>query len=212
MFVLEEMYKDKMNEHSALFNLRMQRSLSWLKKSIQLGHEWDLKFMSLCISFKALYKQEDEKQKSCDLQQFLRSVYQSDTDRKIDKILWDKYQQHTITLVENPYLHQLFWDYKHSNVTQDEWQFAFTKYKSQINLICKNHDSEQMLGLIFSCLSTLNHQMINGGVSANSAVYKKQIIECCHFMTALIHVFIFLLLEHKSIEFQKPYYPVAQVS
>lgn len=47
MFVLEEIYKSKKTENSDQFNLSIQRSLSWLKKSMSLEEELDLKLISL---------------------------------------------------------------------------------------------------------------------------------------------------------------------
>ena len=58
MMLLEEIFKSKKAEHSDYFNLRIHRGLSWLKKSIELDSDLDLKFMSLWISFNAIYAQD----------------------------------------------------------------------------------------------------------------------------------------------------------
>lgn len=58
MMLLEEIFKSKKAEHSDYFNLRIHRGLSWLKKSVELDSDLDLKFMSLWISFNAIYAQD----------------------------------------------------------------------------------------------------------------------------------------------------------
>lgn len=212
MLILEEVYKEKMSKHSAFFNLRMQRSLSWLKKSIQLGSEWEMKFMSLWISFTSLYQQDEKQQNDQDLSSFLEMVYCLDLERKIENLLWNKYQQHVIKLIGNPYLHQTFWDYQHSKISQQQWQLDYEQQKIEINSIQQQHDTYAMLDLVFARLGTQHRQIAQGGSSANSSIYKKQMIECCNIMTALSYAFIFILLEDTSFNLSTPYYPVTQFS
>ena len=55
MLMLEEIFKIKKAENSEVFNLRILRGLSWLKKAYDLNEEPDLQYMSLWISFNAVY-------------------------------------------------------------------------------------------------------------------------------------------------------------
>ena len=42
IYVLEEIFKSSKNNNSERFNLRVQRSLSWLKKAVLMEQDKDL--------------------------------------------------------------------------------------------------------------------------------------------------------------------------
>ena len=91
MLLLEEIFKSKKLQHSERFNLRVQRSLSWFKKSLELEHDLDLQFISLWIALNALYVQDmNVAQDTQALQQFLNSIHQQDQEDRIDSTLWGK--------------------------------------------------------------------------------------------------------------------------
>ncbi|RTY72750.1 hypothetical protein EKL28_18750, partial [Staphylococcus aureus] len=48
------------DSRSEYFNLRVQRSLSWLRKAVELQADYDFQFLSLWIGLNALYVQENE--------------------------------------------------------------------------------------------------------------------------------------------------------
>ena len=58
MQVLEEIFKSKKSENSNQFNLRIHRGLSWLKKAAELDDDLDMRFISLWVSFNAIYAQD----------------------------------------------------------------------------------------------------------------------------------------------------------
>lgn len=91
MLLLEEIFKSKKLQHSERFNLRVQRSLSWFKKSLELEHDLDLQFISLWIALNALYVQDmNVAQDTQALQQLLNSIHQQDQEDRIDSTLWGK--------------------------------------------------------------------------------------------------------------------------
>ena len=91
MLLLEEIFKSKKLQHSECFNLRVQRSLSWFKKSLELEHDLDLQFISLWIALNALYVQDmNVAQDTQALQQLLNSIHQQDQEDRIDSTLWGK--------------------------------------------------------------------------------------------------------------------------
>lgn len=91
MLLLEEIFKSKKLQHSERFNLRVQRSLSWFKKSLELEHDLDLQFISLWIALNALYVQDmNVAQDTQALQQFLNSIHQQDQEDRIDSTIWGK--------------------------------------------------------------------------------------------------------------------------
>ncbi|CAB1217794.1 HEPN domain-containing protein [Acinetobacter bouvetii] len=213
MFILEEIFKSKKSEHSDYFNLRLHRGLSWLKKSGDLDDDLDLKFMSLWISFNAIYAQDvvlnQDKQA---LRQFLYLICQKDQDNKIYHILWDKFSQPIRLLLENPYVYQGFWDYQNQKISQHSWKEDFEQEKKKVHKALQEKASVDILFVVFNRLYTLRNQMIHGGATYNSSVNRRQLQDACNILAALLPTFMFVLLENaQSLDLGKPFYPVVQV-
>ena len=213
MLVLEEIFKIKKSEHTDQFNLRLHRSLSWLKKAGQLDADLDLKFSCLWVSFNAIYAQDFviSKDKKT-FRQFLNSLYQADTQHRIDHMIWDKLSRTIEVLLENPYIFQQFWDYQNHKITQEVWKENFNLAKEKVCLFFQNKDTVAVLCTVFNRLYTLRNQLIHGGATYNSAVNRTQMQQSCDILSNLISAFIFILLENaQTLDLEQPFYPVVQV-
>ena len=214
MMLLEEIFKSKKAEHSDYFNLRIHRGLSWLKKSIELDSDLDLKFMSLWISFNAIYAQDvaitQDKQS---LRQFLYLICQKDQEFKFYYILWVKFSHPIRLLLENPYVYQGFWDFQNQKISQVTWKEDFEQEKKKVHRALQEKASVDILFVIFNRLYTLRNQMIHGGATYNSSVNRKQLQDACNILAALLPMFILVLLENaQTLDLGKPFYPMVQVS
>ncbi len=214
MMLLEEIFKSKKAQHSDAFNLRIHRGLSWLKKSVELDQDLDLKFISLWVSFNALYAQDGAMmQNKQSLKQFLSLIWQKDQEHKIDHLLWQKWNHLIILLLENPYVYQGFWDYQNQKISQISWKATFDQEKKQAHRALQAKDSASILWMLFNRLCTLHHQMILGGMTYKSAVNRKQLQDACTLLTALLPTFIYVFLENpESFDLAQPFYPMVQVS
>jgi len=214
MFILEEVFKSKKAEHSDYFNLRIHRGLSWLKKSLELDSDLDLKFMSLWISFNAIYAQDAElNQDKQSLRQFLYLICQKDQEHKIYHILWAKFSHPIRLLLENPYMHQGFWDYQNQKISQRSWKEDFDQEKKKVHKALQEKASVDILFVVFNRLYTLRNQIIHGGATYNSSVNRQQLQDACNILVALLPIFMLVLLENaKTLDLGKPFYPVVQVS
>ncbi|WP_291371413.1 MULTISPECIES: HEPN domain-containing protein [unclassified Acinetobacter] len=214
MMLLEEIFKSKKAEHSDYFNLRIHRGLSWLKKSVELDSDLDLKFMSLWISFNAIYAQDAGlNQDKQSLRQFLYLICQKDQEHKIYHILWDKFSQPIRLLLENPYVYQGFWDYQNQKISQRSWKEDFDQEKKKVHKALQEKSSVDILFVVFNRLYTLRNQMIHGGATYNSSVNRRQLQDTCNILVALLPIFMLVLLENaKTLDLGKPFYPVVQVS
>ncbi|AXY61142.1 HEPN domain-containing protein [Acinetobacter sp. WCHAc010052] len=214
MLVLEEIFKDRKHENTDQFNLRIQRGLSWLKKAIDLDQDIDLKFITLWISFNAVYAQDTTAvQDKQILRQFIDKICHADHEHKIYKIIWEKYSQPVRLFMQNPYAFQEFWDFQNQKISKSEWKEDFESEKNRAFQALENKNTPEMLMMLFSRLSTLKTQLIHGGATHNSTVNRKQLYDGCHLLSALISAFLFLLLENAAILDQgKPFYPVVQMS
>jgi Apea-like HEPN len=214
MMLLEEIFKSKKAEHSDYFNLRIHRGLSWLKKSVELDNDLDLKFMSLWISFNAIYAQDAGlNQDKQSLRQFLYLICQKDQEHKIYHILWDKFSQPIRLLLENPYVYQGFWDYQNQKISQRSWKEDFDQEKKKVHKALQKKSSVDILFVVFNRLYTLRNQMIHGGATYNSSANRRQLQDACNILVALLRIFMLVLLENaKTLDLGKPFYPVVQVS
>ncbi|MEG0344224.1 MAG: hypothetical protein RR633_18725 [Acinetobacter sp.] len=223
MFVLEEIYKSKKAENSDQFNLRIQRSLGWFKKATLLDDDLDLKLISLWISFKAIYIQdidihrleevEESTQKKQKVKQFLSKILQLDQEHKIYHLVWEKLSQSIGRVIENPYTFQPFWDYQNQEISQTAWKDAFDIEKKQMHQVIQSKDTLALLCIIFNRLETIQSQILNGGSTYNSAMNRKQLQDACNILSAILPTLIYIILENPIIfEFNKPYYPVLQMS
>ena len=214
MQVLEEIFKSKKSENSNQFNLRIHRGLSWLKKAAELDDDLDMRFISLWISFNAIYAQDSgliqDKQTFRD---FMYKVCQADVEHKIYNIIWDKFSQPIRLFLENPYVFQPFWDYQNQKITQAVWKKDFDVERKRVHFALQEHDTIQILIILFNRLYTLRNQMIHGGATYNSSVNRKQLKDACTILIALIPAFIHILLENpQRLDLGQPFYPVVQVS
>lgn len=214
MMLLEEIYKTTKAQRSEYFNLRIQRSLSWFRKAVELQADYDFQFLSLWIGLNALYVQENED--SLDqqaLSQFLHLILSKDHEKRISQILLGRYEVTLHALLDNQYLTQHFWDYQHNKISQSDCREMLKQQKIEAQQALRQQDILKMLSEVFKRFTILRQQILQGGVSYASALSRKQMQESCSLFSALLNTFIYILLEHAAVmDSGKAYYPVVQVN
>lgn len=214
MMLLEEIYKTTKAQRSEYFNLRVQRSLSWLRKAVELQADYDFQFLSLWIGLNALYVQENED--SLDQQaltQFLHLILSKDQEKRISQILLGRYEITLHALLDNQYLTQQYWDYQHNKISQSNCREILKQQKIEAQQALGQQDILKMLSEVFKRFTILRQQILQGGVSYASALSRKQMQESCSLFSALLNTFIYILLEHAAVmDSGKAYYPVVQVN
>ncbi len=214
MLLIEEIFKSKKTQFSDQFNLRIHRGLSWLKKSMDLHDDLDLQFISLWISFNAIYAQDlVSAQNKQSLRQFLYLICQKDSEHKIYKILWERFSQPIRLFLDNPYVYQGFWDYQNQKISHDACKEGLAQEKQKVLRALSEKDSVDILMVLFNRMYTLRNQVVHGGATYNSSVNRKQLQDACTILLALLPVFMIILLENAAtLDLAKPFYPVVQVS
>ncbi|MHA5056658.1 hypothetical protein ACX2CK_07770 [Acinetobacter schindleri] len=214
MMLLEEIYKTTKAQRSEYFNLRVQRSLSWLRKAVELHADYDFQFLSLWIGLNALYVQENED--SLDQQaltQFLHLILSKDQEKRISQILLGRYEITLHALLDNQYLTQQYWDYQHNKISQSNCREMLKQQKIEAQQALGQQDILKMLSEVFKRFTILRQQILQGGVSYASALSRKQMQESCSLFSALLNTFIYILLEYAAVmDSGKAYYPVVQVN
>lgn len=214
MLVLEEVFKNKKAEHSEAFNLRLHRGMSWFKKAMLLDEDLDLKFISLWISFNAIYAREGAVlQPQQGVKQFLTALSQLDHEHKVEYVLEHKGKQSIHLILDNPYIYQGFWDYHNHKISQASWKTEFEAEQRVVHQVLQSRKTADILTFLFTRLNTLRNQILQGGVSYNSVVNRRYIADGCNILSMLIPIFMFILLENaEQLDTEKPFYPVMQVS
>lgn len=214
MMLLEEIFKTTKVHYSEAFNLRIQRALSWLKKSIELEHDYDFQFISLWISLNALYGREtSERLKQQDLELFFQHLYAGDQEKRIILILWDKHSAALQGLLDNTYMTPYFWDYQHGKISRDSCHAAIRQEKQEVQAALQHKDPLTLLRILFHRLATLHQQILQGGVSYASVLNRKQMQDSCRLLSTLLHAFLYILLENAEVtDSGQPFYPVVQVN
>ncbi len=213
MLLLEEIFKSRKNEFSEIYNLRIHRGLSWLKKANELDDDLELQFMSLWVALNAIHAQDSTQvENEQNLSQFIQSIFQKDIGAKINHLLWGKLHQPILQLFNNCYVYQEFWDYQNQKITALVCQQGLERKKHKLQTALENKLSVDILQGVFHGLYTLHHQLVQGGATYNSAVNRKQLQDSCRILSSLMPVFILLLLENaQSMDSKKPFYPLVQV-
>lgn len=211
--LLEEIFKSRKVEYSDQFNLRVHRGLSWLRKSIDLQGDLDLQFISLWVSFNAMYAQDLQiSQDKQSLRQFIHLICQKDTEHKIYNLLWERFSQPIRLFLDNPYVYQGFWDYQNQKISHDACREGLAQEKQKVLRALSDKDSVDILIVLFNRMYTLRNQLVHGGATYKSSVNRKQLQDACTILLALLPVFLFILLENAAtLDLGKPFYPVVQV-
>ena len=211
--LLEEIFKSRKVEYSDQFNLRVHRGLSWLRKSIDLQGDLDLQFISLWVSFNAMYAQDlQTSQDKQSLRQFIHLICQKDAEHKIYNLLWERFSQPIRLFLDNPYVYQGFWDYQNQKISHDACREGLAQEKQKVLRALSDKDSVDILMVLSNRMYTLRNQLVHGGATYKSSVNRKQLQDACTILLALLPVFLFILLENAAtLDLGKPFYPVVQV-
>jgi len=211
--LLEEIFKINKAQFSDGFNLRIQRALSWLKKAIELENDHDLQFLSLWISLNALYGRETEEPlHQQDLEHFFRQICAQDKEKRIRLILWERHSASLQALLDNSYMTPHFWNYQHGKISLTDCREAVGQERQEAQDALEHQKELDLLIILFHRLSTLHQQIQQGGVSYASVLNRKQMQDSCLLLSALLHAFLYILLESAGvIDGGKPFYPVVQV-
>lgn len=215
IYVLEDIFKKTKSENSERFNLRMQRSLSWLKKAVLMDEDKDLQFLSFWIAFNAIHAEdvESKSQQKLHIRQFLEMLDQQDDAQKIAQIIWEKLSVPIQTLLDNPYSFQDYWDYRNQVISQNTWKANFDNEKKFIQHVIEAKDLSEILAAILHRMYTVKQQILQGGYSYNSGVNRQLIHQCCEIWGVLIPTILELLIKNaKQWHFLKPHYPLIHVS
>ena len=194
--------------------LRVHRALSWLQRA-EMAEDEDGQFIFLWIAFNAAYACEIEHNSRLSEQStfrnFLEKLCLLDTDKSIDKLVWQEFSGSIRVLLDTPYVLQGFWDYHNQRITEQEWKNQLSTGKKMASQALCSGNTPMLLGVIFNRLYTLRNQLIHGGATWNSQVNRKQLHDCVGLLHKLIPQIISLMMEHPETLWGDACYPVVEM-
>ncbi len=195
--------------------LRVHRALSWLQRA-EMAEDEDGQFIFLWIAFNAAYACEIEHNSRLSEQStfrnFLEKLCLLDTDKSIDKLVWQEFSGSIRVLLDTPYVLQGFWDYHNQRITEQEWKNQLSTGKKMASQALCSGNTPMLLGVIFNRLYTLRNQLIHGGATWNSQVNRKQLHDCVGLLHKLIPQIISLMMEHPETLWGDACYPVVEIA
>ena len=170
--VLKQRHRQVRDGHPTSLTLRVHRAMSWLNRAEQ-AEDVDGKFIFLWIAFNAAYAQElDDSDRTSDkatFTAFLQKLCDLDTSKRIDELIWKEFSGSIRTLLNNPYVFHLFWEFQRSRIDESEWKDRFASARKSAQSALVSGNTPVLLSVVFNRLYTLRNQLIHGGATSGTA-------------------------------------------
>lgn len=210
MQALLQCFKQTKSERSDELNLRLHRSISWLTKAEQASDDLDIQFITLWISFNAVYAKElpERGADRASFIEFLNDICRLDSDKQLYELIWKTYPQSIRVMLDNRYIFQPFWDYQNGKIGENIWQDDFAKANKRAFNALAEQDTHAVLMVIFDRLYTLRNQIVHGGATYESRLNRSQLKDGCQILRSIIPSIIQVILNNPTHNWGKPFYPV----
>ncbi|MCL2871865.1 MAG: HEPN domain-containing protein [Betaproteobacteria bacterium] len=197
--------------HPANLRLRIHRALSWLDCAEQ-AEDVDEKFIFLWISFNAAYAQEvDDSERISDrdaFTDFLERLCGLDTEKRIDKLVWNEFSGSIRALLDNPYVFHAFWEFQRGKLDEGEWKERFAAAKRAAQKALSDGKTPKLLSVVFNRLYTLRNQLFHGGATWKGKVNRDQLRDCTRLLSKLVPLMIALMMDNPDAPWGDAVYPV----
>ena len=209
--VLKQRHRQVRDGHPTSLTLRVHRAMSWLNRAEQ-AEDVDGKFIFLWIAFNAAYAQElDDSDRTSDkatFTAFLQKLCDLDTSKRIDELIWKEFSGSIRTLLNNPYVFHLFWEFQRSRIDESEWKDRFASARKSAQSALVSGNTPVLLSVVFNRLYTLRNQLIHGGATWTGNVNRDQLRDCTRLLGKLVPVIIALMMDNPSALWGDAVYPV----
>jgi hypothetical protein len=174
----------------------------------------DGKFIFLWIAFNAAYAQElddgDRMSDKVTFTAFLQKLCDLDTSKRIDDLIWKEFSSSIRTLLDNPFVFHLFWEFQRGRIGEAEWKERFSGAKKSAQLALASGNTPILLSVVFNRLYTLRNQLIHGGATWDGRVNREQLRDCTRLLGRLVPVIIEVMMDNASAPWGDAVYPVVE--
>jgi len=190
--------------------IRIHRAISWLKCAEEQADNFDLKFISLWITFNACYADSDMIDFSLterkQFKDFISKLVKHDKEDLIFKILWFKFSGPIRLLIDNKYAYKRFWDANKNNSI--DWQSPFEKTKLDSKNYLEQQRVDKLLEVVLDRLYTVRNQLLHGGATYKSKVNRAQVKDATRILGFLMPVIIDIMITNIDDDWGEINYPV----
>ena len=208
---LKTRHREVRDGHPEGLTLRIHRALSWLKRAEQ-AEDVDSRFIFLWISFNAAYAQElDDGDRASDkatFTAFLEKLCALDGRKALHGLIWHEFSASIRTLLDNPYVFHLFWEFQRGKLDSAEWEERFERAKATARGALQSGNTTLLLTVIFNRLYTLRNQLIHGGATWDGKVNRAQLRDCSRLLGKIVPVVIALMMDNPTELWGEAVYPV----
>ena len=209
---LKARHRSEREHFSPALSLRTHRALSWLGRAEREADDLDARFLFLWIAFNAAYANEIHDRKAFTeqavLRNFLSTLVDLDTEKRLYKILWDEFPGAVRVLIDNRYVFGPFWEAHSGRIPVDAWERPFEDNKAWAHKAMGAMDTTGVLAVVFDRLYTLRNQLVHGGATWNSSVNRNQLRDAGQILGRLVPVMIELMMDNPKRVWGDPNYPV----
>jgi hypothetical protein len=198
--------------HSESLNIRLYRSISWLKAAKKQEQDIDMAYLCLWVSFNACYAVDEdgdttlgEKEK---FRQFIARLVRHDEEKRIFNILWEKFSNAVRVMLENRYVFKPFWDYQRSQT--GSWKKKLENSVREANLHLADRNVAGLLEILLDRLYVLRNQLIHGGATYQSSINRKTIRDGCRILQFLVPVIIEIMMANPQEDWGEIHFPVVK--
>ena len=210
------MEKFNRSEHDMAreINLRLYRSISWLRLASGEDVDPDVRFLALWIAFNSAYAKEfdikaGKTRKSRSLiDDFFCRIARLDETGRIYNAIWDQFPGSIRLLTSNKYIHMYFWKYQRGEIDKSEWENTFRKDRRNFNYAFRNGRTDRILNLLFDRIYVLRNQMIHGSATHGSSMNRPQVSQCTDVMSVLVPIFIDIMVDNHHEDWGMQDFPV----
>lgn len=207
------LYQQHKQQFSDPFRLRVYRAISWLDKA-NSSDDADIRFITLWISFNALYARDISTlsvSERGEFRRFIQSICRFDDNTHIYELVWNTYSGSIRLLLDNQYVFQPFWDAHNGRIEATAWQPKFERAKSKVQHALVAKDTDIILAGVFDRLYTLRNQLIHGGSTHASSVNRQQVQDGNAILSSLLPLMLKIMMHnHDQWDWGKPFYPVVE--
>lgn len=190
--------------------VRLHRAISWLARAEQEAEDADAQFIFLWVSFNAAYARElgGEHSEREHLAAFFEQLLRGDHERRLQRILFEKFSGPIRVLVENRFVFEPFWRALRAHDGSGRWEEHFALSKRAALQAIVAGDTGKVLAIVFDRLYTLRNQLVHGGATWNSRINRQQVQDGARLLLTLLPVMIDVMLSDPECDFGPINYPV----
>lgn len=210
---LKERHRKERDQQSEGLALRIHRALSWLHRA-EMADDDDARFIFLWIAFNAAYAQEiDDSYRQLEhetFKQFLQKICDLDTEKKIDRLVWDEFSGPVRILLDSPFVLHGFWEFQRGNINEEQWQDQLRTGKQIAQQSLASGNTASLLCVIFGRLYTLRNQLIHGGATWSGKVNRNQLRDSTRLLHKLIPLIIEIMMDNPNTLWGEACFPVVR--